>query len=343
MNNTLRELDAAQRLVDELPDNSADPVSWVNQFTLSDEEVSMIADPLFVFPDLLIQGHVSVFPAPPNGGKTTLFTWVAGVISCDYKVFYVNADISGGDAKALQKEANEKGFTLLLPDMKSGLSMNDVVDNLEQMNQRAADYSDYVFIFDTLKKMTDVINKGKAKALYKTLRGLSAKGMTIVLLAHTNKYNDADGKPIYEGTGDLRADVDELIYLIPQKHDDGSMTISTDPDKVRGAFKPLTFNVTSDRKVSQSKEFVNVLELNKMSRQRENDESAIQAILEAIQSGKLKQTEIIEHCKGLSIGWRTAQKVLDRYSSPPVKLWRCEKAFQNNARQYFIEEKIPPF
>ena len=45
-----------------------------------------------------------------------------------------------------------------------------------------------------------------------------------------------NGKPIYEGTGDLRSDVDELIYFIPEKHEDGSMTVSTDPDKTRGKF-----------------------------------------------------------------------------------------------------------
>ena len=55
-------------------------------------------------------------------------------------------------------------------------------------------FSGQVFIFDTLKKMTDVINKRAAKDLLATLRGLSTKGMTIILLAHTNKYKGADHK-----------------------------------------------------------------------------------------------------------------------------------------------------
>lgn len=335
-------MDKGIQFLDEVAMQSSDPVSWTNQFTLTDDEVNMIADPLWIYPDMIIQGHVSVFPAPPNGGKTTIFTWLAGEIAAGYKTFYVNADISGGDAKDLQREAKEKGFALLLPDMKAGLSMNDVVDNLERMNQRAADYSDYVFIFDTLKKMTDVISKGKSKQLYKTLRGLSAKGMTIVLLAHTNKYNDAEGKPIFEGTGDLRSDVDEMIYLIPQKHDDGSMTISTEPDKVRGSFKPITFHVTPDRQVSRSDEFVDVLEAKRQDSQREADETIIEAITEAIQDGKFRQTEIVEHCKSISIGWRIAQKVLDRYSTPPIQLWKCERAFQNNAKQYQLLDSVPP-
>ncbi|MDT8311887.1 MAG: hypothetical protein RQ732_10610, partial [Methylophaga sp.] len=292
--------------------------------------------PKWVYPNLIIQGHVAVYPAPPNGGKTTIFAWIAGQIANEYQVFYVNADISGGDSKDMQAQANEKGFKLLLPDMKAGLSMTDVVDNLEAMNALDNNYSSHVFIFDTLKKMTNVIQKDRAKNLYKTLRGLSAKGMTIILLAHTNKYNDADGVPIYEGTGDLRSDVDEMIYLIPKKNDDGSMTVSTKPDKVRGSFKPLTFNISSDRRVSLADEFVDVIDAMRYEHLVEEDEPIIQAIHEAIDNQKVNQTEIVSYCKSIGIaGTRKTTKVLERYSLPPIKLWNKQKAFENNAIQYF--------
>lgn len=313
-----------------------DPFSWTQNFTLTDEEVAMIADPKWVYPNLIIQGHVAVYPAPPNGGKTTIFAWIAGQISKDYQVFYVNADISGGDSKEMQAQANQDGFKLLLPDMKAGLSMTNVVDNLEVMNALDQNYSSHVFIFDTLKKMTNVIQKDRAKTLYKTLRGLSAKGMTIILLAHTNKYNDADGVPIYEGTGDLRSDVDEMIYLIPKKNDDGSMTVSTKPDKVRGTFQPLTFNVSPDRQVSLADEFVDVIDSVRREQQAKEDEPIIQAINEAIDGQKVKQTEIVSYCKDIGIaGGRKVTKVLERYSLPPIKLWNKQRAFENNAIQYF--------
>lgn len=334
-------MDNGIQFLDEAAERSADPVSWVDDFTLTDEEAEMIADPVWVYPNMIIQGHMAVFPAEPNGGKTTIFQWIAGEIACDYQVFYVNADISGGDAKSVVRDAKEKGYKLLLPDMKAGLSMNDVVDNLAQMNQRAADYSDYVFIFDTLKKMTDVIHKSKAKQLYNTLRGLTAKGMTIVVLAHTNKYNDADGNPIYEGTGDLRSDFDDLIYLIPKKNPDGSMTVSSKPDKKRGKFQPITFEITPDREVSLSTEFVDVASVRKIERQQEEDAPIIEAVTDAINGGMFKQTEIIEHCKPIA-GRRTIQRVLSAYSEPPLKLWQRERAFQNNAMQYFLVDTTPP-
>ena len=94
-------------------------------------------------------------------------------------------------------------------------------------------------------------------------------GMTIVLLAHTNKYNDADGKPIFEGTGDLRTDVDKMIYFIPQFHSDKSMTVSTVPDKVRGSFQPITFSISANREVIPEDDYVDTITANKVKAQRE--------------------------------------------------------------------------
>ena len=287
---------------------------WVDKLELSLEEAEKISAPEWIVENLVIRGHVHVFPAEPNGGKTTIFLHLAGEMVIDgYKVFYVNADTSGGDAKSMVIEAHERGFKLLLPDLTGG-SMNDIVDKLRSMNEATVDFSNVVFIFDTLKKMTDVINKARAKELYKLLRSLSGKGMTIILLAHTNKYKDENGKPIFEGTGDLRADVDELIYLIPQHHDDGSMTVSTDPNKVRGTFIPITFEIDSDRNVALNDEYVDTAKNNIAAEKIIKDMQYIQVINEALGQGLTSQKEIIASCKGQGIGRRTVLRVLSAYS-----------------------------
>jgi len=299
-----------------------------------------MCDPEWVYINLIIQGHMAVIPAPANGGKTTILQYVCAQISGDYKVYYVNADISAGDAKWAYAHAEEHGYTLLLPDMKTGLSMDDVVAQLQCMNMEDADYTGIVFIFDTLKKMTDVISKSKAKELYKVLRGLSAKGMTVVLLAHTNKYKDSEGNYIFEGTGDLRTDVDDMIYMMPKKNDDGSMTVSTKPDKVRGDYKPITFEISPDRQVTVLETFIDVASITQAEEQRENDATVIEAITEAIKVGKFRQTEIIDVCReNHGIGRKSAEKVLRRYRAGPSALWKRQKAFQNNAWLYQLEGK----
>jgi hypothetical protein len=315
-------------------------LSWAEAYVLTDQEAAAISEPEWIIENLVIRGHVIVIVAAPNGGKTTIFVHLAGEMTkAGNRVFYVNADISGGDAKAMVEHAKANGYTLLLPDMKAGLSMDDVVARLVEMNEVGGDFGEVVFIFDTLKKMTDVINKSKAKELYKVLRGLSSKGMTIVLLAHTNKYDGPDGRPIFEGTGDLRADVDELIYLIPRKSPDGSMTVSTEPDKVRGKFQRITFHVSPEREVSQGHDFVDVIGLERARNQLEKDHTTIEAITEAIKSGHTQHVEIIDHCREHhQIGRRTVERVLIRYRNPPKRLWRREKGFQNNVWYYHLEE-----
>lgn len=314
------------------PTEQQSPLEWIDAFTLTPEEEAMLTDAKWIYPNLIIQGHVIAIPAKPNGGKTTLMTHIAGEIASDYRVIYVNADVSGSDAKPMLEHARKYGYTMLLPDMKAGLSMDDVVAQLERMNEASADYSGTVFIFDTLKKMADMINKSSLKNVLATLRGLSAKGMTIVLLAHTNKYDGPDGRPVFEGTADLRADVDELIYLIPLKNPDGTMTISTDPDKVRGSFRPITFTVTPDRQVIPCNQYVDVAELNRAAEALERDETLIEAITEAIAAGKAKQVDIAAYCKDkYGLNHKQVGRVLMKYSRPPLRKWKREKGFANNA------------
>ena len=313
-------------------------LGWIGKFKLTKEEAQELAHPEWIYEDLIVSGHVIAIVAAPGAGKTTIMLFIAGELAADYTVIYVNADVGQGDVKAMQAYANEKGFELLLPDMKVGLSMTDVVAQLEQMNSENADYRGIVFIFDTLKKMTDVINKARAKELYKTLRGLTAKGMTIPLLCHTNKYTDVDGNPIYEGTGDLRSDVDDLIYLIPKKND-GSMTVSTDPlsstAKRRGTHQPITFTITPERKVCREHGYVNTAAMARAERQREEDETIIDAITESLQAGKYRQTEIVGYCKeSYGISRKATERVLTRYRSAPIHLWKREKGMEKNAWLY---------
>ena len=287
---------------------------WAHEFTLTDEQADEIAHPEWLYENLIIQGHVIVIPAPPNGGKTTILFHIACELSRQgYEVVYVNADISGGDAKPMVKQANSAGVALLLPDM-SGRSMDEVVKQLALMNGSGANFDGVIAFFDTLKKMTDVVTKQKAKELYKLFRSLSAKGMTIVLLAHTNKYTDDEGKPIFEGTADLRSDVDEMIYFEPVKNADGSLTVTTLPDKVRGAFKPITFLIDPDRNVTQADDVVDTIAINKLQKEIANDTPVIEIIDEAIDAGNVSRKDIIDYVQGQGIGVRTIRRVLQAYT-----------------------------
>jgi hypothetical protein len=171
------------------------------------------------------------------------------------------------------------------------------------------------------------------------LRSLTGKGATIVALGHTNKYKDSDGKPIYEGTGDIRSDADELIYLIPQKHDDKSMTVSTEPDKVRGTFEPITFNISPNRQVTRASHYVDTAAQRKAHDRHEADLPEIEVILQTLDAGKVKQSEILEHCREHKIGKRAVLRILREYSRGTYQQWTAHRGFENNVIQYFRLER----
>jgi hypothetical protein len=311
-------------------------MSWVKEFTMSDKEMDEIGEPVWAFKDLIIQGHLIAIVAQPNGGKTTIFEHVAAKLASKYDVYYVNADISAGDAKRSYSNAKASGWNLLLPDMKAGLSMSDVVEQLEYMNELNERYDNQVWIFDTLKKMVNIIQKSESKRLLQSLRGLSSKGMTIVLLAHTNKRAESDGSMMYEGTGDLRADVDELIYLHPLKNPDGSMTVSTEPDKVRGIFEAITFEIARDRAVSLKDDFVNTKQQAGYKRQLDADQELIGSFFSELKNGSRSQKELTDAASENGGHARKAViKVLNRYDGD---LWLSRKGGEHNKKIY----SLPP-
>ena len=310
---------------------------WLSAFELTEEEVKALDDPEWIIENLIIKGHLAVFPAEPNAGKTTIFLHLAGEMSKrGYDVIYVNADVAASDVKKIFAQAKSPGasFRLITPDLKAGQSMDKIVDILSAQNDaEGVDFSSQVWIFDTFKKMTDVINKSHVKKILKLFRSLTGKGMTVILLAHTNKYKDAEGKPIYEGTGDVRADCDELIYLIPKDDDFGGRLVSTVPDKVRGNFKPITFEMDKDRNVSLRDNYVDVAADSKADEQFYVDEYIVYLVKEALTEKKTKQKDIVSYCREQGISHDKVHKVIKRYTG---KLWRYRSGYQNNTKHYEI-------
>ena len=226
-----------------------DPFKGLLTMEVTEEIVEKIADAKFAWRELIPQGHMFVLCAKANGGKTTFMVHVSAELAQNgYRVMYINADASASDIKHYQHHAKDHGYSLINPDLTNG-SAERVIEELRNLAQSNVDFSKDVIVLDTLKKFTDMMNKTRAKEFYSLVRTLTAKGMTVICLAHTNKYDDADGKPMFEGTGDTRNDCDELIYLIPVKNPDGTITVSTLADKTRAPIKDISFRISVDREV----------------------------------------------------------------------------------------------
>ncbi|QWD06930.1 ATP-binding protein [Polynucleobacter paneuropaeus] len=294
-----------------------DPFEGLLKMEVTQGKVQEIQDAKFIFLNLIVGGHLIAIIGKAGSGKTAFLTYIAAILAkMGYQVIYVNADASASDIKDYARHASDHGYTLLNPDI-TGHTNDQVVEYLKQMSLIDKDYSNVVLVLDTLKKFTDLMAKNKGKAFYSILRALSAKGMTVICLGHCNKYDGLDGLPIYEGTGDLRSDFDELIYLIPIKNPDGSLTVSTHKDKVRAELEDLTFVIGSDRNVTVSPRHIDTLSLSKHKKQLHEDSDTISFILENIKSMGKSATDLFEISKTQQSGFtrRGLENVLKRHCS----------------------------
>jgi hypothetical protein len=264
--------------------------SLFQSLTLNKEDVSNMADAEFLIPNMIVRGHLLSFVSPGNGGKTTIFTYLCKQLAEQgLNVLYINVDGSPADLKRHYEHASEHGYKVIAPDAKTGKSTDDVLAIFEAIATGEAKCDDVVIIIDTLKKFLDVINKQHSKKFYKMLRAITVKGATICLLGHTNKWTDADGKQVYEGTGDTRNDVDELIYLDSCPNTlKNTLEVTTRPDKVRAEFYPKSFIIQlPNRKVTEAPSPINIL--------AQEDKKLLELMNDAIGSGLQSQQDIVAY------------------------------------------------
>jgi hypothetical protein len=321
------------------------PERWMEQFELSDQEVDEMQDAKFIIFALVISGQLTVIAAKPGSGKTSVAMHeVCTAVEAGYRVVYVNMDCGAADVKYWHRLAKAGGFKMITPHFSGADGVNAWLDGLAHMASGDHDLSDLLIVIDTLKKIGDLMNKTRMKVTMNLLRALTAKGATVVCLAHCNKHRDAAGKLVFEGVGDVESDCDNLIYLESEKGPDGIRTVSTEPsDKVRGIFTPRSWKIHPDRTVEALESFIDVKATTEAILQRDKDETAIEVIQAGIRAGKHKRVELLDYTTEHKISKREFDSVIKRYcqgqtDAKTVALWRNEKQFQHNENFYILLE-----
>jgi hypothetical protein len=173
------------------------------------------------------------------------------------------------------------------------------------------------------------------------MRGLTAKGATIVILGHTTKRPDGQGKQIFDGVGDIRNDTDELIYVESTvKNADGIVTITMNPDKVRCLAKSISFKLdTISSKLEVLDDFVDVAKLNTQKSQFEIDKPIIELVIEELGNEKMPITNLVNQVKKHQeciLGSKNIKALIERYlDSNPDRIqtiWHEIEGRTNNSR-----------
>jgi hypothetical protein len=185
-----------------------------DKFSLNGDSATMKAQMLsdaYVLGKLAILGQLTAFYAKPNSGKTllTLYLLIEAIKKGDIKsedVYYINADDNYKGLVQKLELAEKYGFQMLAPNFNN-FNPDDFSSYLHSLIQSDA-AKGKVIILDTLKKFTNIMDKKLSSDFGRHMRSFVTKGGTIIMLAHTNKNRDGDGKVVFSGTSDIVDDVD---------------------------------------------------------------------------------------------------------------------------------------
>ena len=175
-----------------------------------------------VISGMITTGTVTLVYAPSGAGKTV---WVLGNLFRSIR----NNLIKGSDVIYFNEDDGARGIVQKAEmGMKHGMAMitlansqdpalrnaNDALRMLSLIQQEG-EADGKIIICDTLKKFASVLNKGEVADILHVFREFAAAGGTVILLGHCNKHRSLDGRLIYEGVQDLKADVDNMFGLDP--------------------------------------------------------------------------------------------------------------------------------
>ena len=254
----------------------------LNKMTVQDDYIDGIGKEIFLYDNLVIKNHILALVGGSGTGKTAImFQRVCPHMAKNgSKVYYFDLDSVVSDHKMMREVARKGGFEWINPNTFIGIKFS-IKTSLNGLLISEDDLSDCVFVFDTLKKMVDLMSKTETKKFFELMRKLVGRGATCILLGHLNKQNERK-EDIFEGTGDVKSDADELIYIKAKW--EGELTTAwtvVDQDKgakVRGLFRPIAFEINvKDRTVIDRENLDDLSTTGKMS-----DKDMSKAIKKAI-------------------------------------------------------------
>jgi hypothetical protein len=327
------------------------------QFSLNgkseDMRKKMLADK-YVLGRIAILGQITAIYAKPNSGKTllTLYLLIEAVKSGELdgdSVFYINADDTYKGLVYKTELAERYGFQMIAPGLQD-FDSNLFLRYLQKMIDGDT-ASGVVVILDTLKKFTDIMDKRIASDFGKVMRAFAQAGGTLIMLAHTNKNRDTDGKVVVSGTSDIVDDAD-CAYTLDVKESAGDLcSVIFENIKQRGdVVREAAYSYSRRDGINYLELLASVTELDEDTKRKHKEEQqielrlirnaqAITAITETIEAGIHGKTELLEHAsKASGIPKPKITKALDDHTGGSWKSghrWRLERG-EKNAKRYHL-------
>lgn len=327
------------------------------QFSLNGKSKQMrekMLEDKYVLGRIAILGQITAIYAKPNSGKTllTIYLLIEAIKSGELdgsSVFYINADDTYKGLVYKTELAERYGFQMIAPGLQD-FDSNLFLRYLQKMIE-ADTASGVVVILDTLKKFTDIMDKRVASDFGKVMRAFAQAGGTLIMLAHTNKNRDTDGKVVFSGTSDIVDDAD-CAYTLDVKESAGDLcTVIFENIKQRGdVVREAAYSYSRRDGINYLDLLASVEELDEDTKRKHKEEQqvelrlirnaqAITAITEAIEAGIHGKTELLEQAsKASGISKPKITKALEEHTGTDWakgSRWRMERG-EKNAKHYHL-------
>lgn len=350
-------------------DGAPKPKFSLKQFSVKGKSKVMrekMQHDVFVLDGIALLGQLTVIYAKPNTGKTLLTLAMlkdsieAGRIKGE-NIFYINADDSYKGAIQKLELAEKYGFEMILPDSKESeveFKVSEFNGYLQQLIDDDAAHG-VVVVLDTLKSFTDLMDKKQGSKFMKLARAFSMAGGTMIMLAHTNKNRNADGKVVAGGTSDISDDAC-CAYTLDEVKSGGSELIRTSKDVLFENFKSRGnverellvnysviptdsyFDKLESVKVASNADIEQAKKERNTATQAEDDAEAIKAFVDGINQGNHKKADLLKFVTGIEwkISHRKAKSVLERYAGTKLSdssFWRLQIGDKNSQIYYLLK------
>ncbi len=333
----------------------------LDSFVLNGESKNMKAQMLedkFILGELAILGQSTAIYAKPNAGKTLLTIWllIQSIKAENINpgdVYYFNADDNFKGLAYKLSLAEDHGFLLVAPGHKGFKS--EMLPGILMEKVESDTASGKIFILDTLKKFTDLMDKGAASQFGDAIRQFVSKGGSAIMLAHVNKHTDANGKVIYTGTSDIVDDADCCYTLEILEEDGTNKVVEFTNFKNRGDVVKKALYLYSNVEGLKYRELLDsVVELDDQESKRiaarnimrdklEKNQSIIDEITTTINSGVTTKTELINKVQSATgESKKRVIAVLTEHTGSDTnkgELWNC-RIGERNTHLYQLNKPV---
>jgi len=272
---------------------------FIDEFSMKVKELDqMEIEEIDIQDGIFFKGQVLTIIARPNGGKTLLAQhWASLMPRNNYRVIYVYEDANMSGYKMASERGKEFGYSVLSSFARVGATPQTILSKLSELVQKSDNLSNTVIIIDTLKKFTEVLSKPENKAFFSLMRSVAMKEGSVLLLGHANKYLDDNGRLVYEGTGDMLADVDSMYYMYDdgkKKADIRHINLSYEKGRALGNIHDVSYELDLTTYTARKLDYiVNVKQIAVRTQFSEVFDEEILYIVSLLKQNPHQQTELV--------------------------------------------------